>query len=112
MAAATARKSAARRSASSCSRTLAVGPTGMSINTCVAPEVFFLARIEATSCAPVSICIGRSTVIPQTQKAGRTLFETHATHKVTQEYRTLAEEIEERLARLEAAADLKRAANG
>lgn len=45
--------------------------------------------------------IGRSTVIPQTQKVGRTLFETHATHKVTDEYRRLAAEIEERLALLE-----------
>jgi chromosome partitioning protein len=41
--------------------------------------------------------IGRSTVIPQTQKVGKTLFETHSTHKVTDEYRALALEIEERL---------------
>jgi chromosome partitioning protein len=47
--------------------------------------------------------IGRSTVIPQTQKAGRTLFETHPTHKVTDEYRALAREIEERLALVEQA---------
>jgi chromosome partitioning protein len=45
--------------------------------------------------------IGRSTVIPQTQKAGQTLFETHPHHKVTEEYRALAEEIEERLAPVE-----------
>ena len=45
--------------------------------------------------------IGRSTVIPQTQKAGKTLFETHSTHKVTDEYRALALEIEERLAKIE-----------
>jgi chromosome partitioning protein len=45
--------------------------------------------------------IGRSTVIPQTQKVGKTLFETHSTHKVTDEYRALALEIEERLARIE-----------
>jgi chromosome partitioning protein len=44
--------------------------------------------------------IGRSTVIPQTQKVGKTLFETHSTHKVTDEYRALAIEIEERLARI------------
>ncbi len=41
--------------------------------------------------------IGRSTVIPQSQKVGKTLFETHSTHKVTDEYRALAREIEERL---------------
>ncbi len=45
--------------------------------------------------------IGRSTVIPQTQKVGKTLFETHSTHKVTDEYRALAAEIEERLLRIE-----------
>ncbi len=55
--------------------------------------------------------IGRSTVIPQAQKVGQTLFETHPTHKVTQEYRALAEEVEERLARLEAEA-VRRVANG
>jgi chromosome partitioning protein len=46
--------------------------------------------------------IGRSTVIPQTQKVGKTLFETHSTHKVTSEYRELAKEIEERLSTLDA----------
>jgi chromosome partitioning protein len=57
--------------------------------------------------------IGRSTVIPQTQKAGKTLFETHSTHKVTDEYRQLAREIEERLAKLETpAAPVKEVANG
>ena len=48
--------------------------------------------------------IGRSTVIPQTQKVGKTLFETHSTHKVTDEYRKLAKEIEQRLLKLEAPA--------
>jgi chromosome partitioning protein len=47
--------------------------------------------------------IGRSTVIPQTQKVGKTLFETHSTHKVTDEYRALAHEIEERLTKLDTA---------
>jgi chromosome partitioning protein len=45
--------------------------------------------------------IGRSTVIPQTQKVGKTLFETHSTHKITDEYRRLAGEIEDRLAKIE-----------
>jgi cellulose biosynthesis protein BcsQ len=47
--------------------------------------------------------IGRSTVIPQTQKVGKTLFETHSTHKVTDEYRLLAREIEARLEKIESA---------
>lgn len=55
--------------------------------------------------------IGRSTVIPQAQKVGQTLFETHPTHKVTQEYRALAAELEERLVRLDAEASRK-VANG
>lgn len=46
--------------------------------------------------------ISRSTVIPRTQNRGTTLFETHPTHKVTQEYRNLAREFEERIVRSEA----------
>jgi len=56
--------------------------------------------------------IGRSTVIPQTQKVGKTLFETHSTHKVTDEYRALAREIEERLLGLEATDLMRFAAHG
>jgi chromosome partitioning protein len=58
--------------------------------------------------------VGRSTVIPQTQKEGKTLFETHSTHKVTGEYRALAREIEERLQRIESekCGALKGAVNG
>ena len=56
--------------------------------------------------------IGRSTVIPQTQKVGKTLFETHSTHKVTDEYRALAKEIELRLQRLEGAESPRSVSNG
>lgn len=42
--------------------------------------------------------ISRSTVIPQAQKQGKTLFQTHPTHIVTEQYREIAIEIEERLA--------------
>ena len=55
--------------------------------------------------------IGRSTVIPQTQKVGKTLFETHSTHKITYEYRSLAAEIEERLSKIESGSKRK-VANG
>ena len=44
--------------------------------------------------------IGRSTVIPATQKLGRTLFQSHPTHAVTDQYRALAREIEERIQEL------------
>ncbi len=54
----------------------------------------------ATESLKFKTSIGRSTVIPITQKGGKTLFETHAGHKVTNEYRSLALEVEERLARL------------
>lgn len=52
--------------------------------------------------------IGRSTVIPQTQKVGKTLFETHSTHKITDEYRKLAAEIEDRLEKIESELPRKR----
>lgn len=42
--------------------------------------------------------ITRSTVIPQTQDVGKTLFQTHPSHKVTQQYRDLATEVEARIA--------------
>jgi chromosome partitioning protein len=41
--------------------------------------------------------ISRSTVIPQAQKLGKTLFQTHPTHAVTEQYRALAREVETRL---------------
>jgi chromosome partitioning protein len=56
---------------------------------------------DSTESVKFRTSIGRSTVIPQTQKVGKTLFETHSTHKVTDEYRTLAGEIELRLNRIE-----------
>ncbi len=42
--------------------------------------------------------INRSTVIPTSQKEGRTLFETDPQHKVTEQYRQLAAEVEARIA--------------
>jgi cellulose biosynthesis protein BcsQ len=42
--------------------------------------------------------ISRAVVIPKAQKVGKTTFQTHSTHKVTEEYRRLAQEIEARLA--------------
>jgi chromosome partitioning protein len=42
--------------------------------------------------------ISRAVVIPKAQKLGKTIFQTNSTHKVTEEYRHLAREIEERLA--------------
>jgi chromosome partitioning protein len=65
---------------------------------------------DSTESIKFRTTIGRSTVIPQTQKVGKTLFETHSTHKVTDEYRALAREIEERLQRLDGVAGGERSA--
>jgi chromosome partitioning protein len=42
--------------------------------------------------------ISRAVVIPKAQKLGKTIFQTNSTHKVAEEYRHLAREIEDRLA--------------
>lgn len=44
--------------------------------------------------------ISRSTVIPSAQRRGKTVFQTNPDHAVADQYRALAAEIEERLARL------------
>jgi chromosome partitioning protein len=51
------------------------------------------AKFEAT--------ISRAVVIPKAQKVGKTIFQTNSTHKVTDEYRRLAREIEARLEEFE-----------
>jgi len=42
--------------------------------------------------------ISRSTVVGEAQKLGKTIFQTQPTHKVTDQYRALAQEVENRLA--------------
>jgi chromosome partitioning protein len=42
--------------------------------------------------------ISRSTVIGEAQRQGKTIFQTDPTHKVTEQYRQLASELEQRLA--------------
>jgi chromosome partitioning protein len=59
--------------------------------------------VEKTFTLPDGHClkfkteISRSTVVPQAQKLGSTLFQTEPKHKVTEQYRELAREIEARL---------------
>lgn len=53
---------------------------------------------EGGHSAKFKTTIGRSTVVPQAQEKGKTLFQTNPSHKVTEQYRELAREIEERLA--------------
>jgi chromosome partitioning protein len=50
--------------------------------------------------------ISRSTVIPEAQKAGRTVFDTNPAHKVAEQYRALAREVEVRVAMLDATPEL------
>ena len=48
--------------------------------------------------------ISRSTVIPQAQKLGQTVLQSHGSHKVAEQYRRLAAEIEKRLERFDSEA--------
>lgn len=45
--------------------------------------------------------IGRSVVIPEAQKVGQTVFQTEPKHKVTEQYRELARELEKRFSLLQ-----------
>jgi cellulose biosynthesis protein BcsQ len=45
--------------------------------------------------------ISRSTAVPQAQKLGKTVLQTDSTHKVADQYRALARELEARIARIE-----------
>src|SRR3954452_17824148 len=48
--------------------------------------------------------ISRSTVVPEASKVGKTVFQTDPMHKVAQQYRALAQEVEERTGRMVPAA--------
>ena len=55
--------------------------------------------INATKSAKFATTISRSTVIPEAQRVGKTLFQTAPHHKVCEQFRALALEIESRLGR-------------
>jgi chromosome partitioning protein len=59
--------------------------------------------INATRSAKFDTTISRSTVVPEAQKEGKTIFQTVPNHKVCEQYRSLAKEIEIRLGRAPAA---------
>ena len=59
-------------------------------------EVF---SVDGGPSAKFKTTISRSTVVPEAQKLGKTVFQTDPTHKVAQQYRALAREIEERTGR-------------
>jgi chromosome partitioning protein len=54
-------------------------------------------RFGNDTSAKFNTVISRSVVIDEAQKAGKTLFETHPDHKLTDQYRSVAKEVEERL---------------
>jgi chromosome partitioning protein len=57
--------------------------------------------VDPTKSLKFTTTISRSTVVPQAQKVGKTVFQTDPTHKVAEQYRALATEIEDRIAKLE-----------
>src|SRR5215813_13679890 len=57
--------------------------------------------IDPTKSLKFVTTISRSTVVPQAQKVGKTVFQTDPTHKVADQYRALAKEIEDRIAVME-----------
>jgi chromosome partitioning protein len=57
--------------------------------------------VDGKPSAKFRTTISRSTVVPEAQKLGKTVFQTDSNHKVAQQYRELAQEIEERTGRVE-----------
>ena len=60
-------------------------------------EQAFKANPQDAASIRFKTIINRSTVIPEAQKEGRTIFETVPNHKVTEQYRQVATEIDERV---------------
>lgn len=65
---------------------------------------------DGNKSAKFNTVISRSTIVPQAQKLGRTIFQTAPKHKITQQYRKLAREIEKRLVDFEKSSQVKRPA--
>jgi chromosome partitioning protein len=55
--------------------------------------------VDGGPSAKFKTTISRSTVVPEAQRAARTVLQTDPTHKVAEQYRALAREVEERLGR-------------
>lgn len=58
--------------------------------------------IDGGPSAKFKTTISRSTVVPEAQKIAKTVLQTDPTHKVAQQYRALAKEVEERIGRVPA----------
>jgi chromosome partitioning protein len=57
--------------------------------------------IDPTKSLKFTTTISRSTAVPQAQKVGKTVFQTDPAHKVAEQYRALAKELEDRIASFE-----------
>jgi chromosome partitioning protein len=66
--------------------------------------------LPSGQCLKFKTEIGRSIVIPEAQKMGQTIFQTEPRHKITEQYRELAREIEKRFTMLEEEAEAEVAA--
>lgn len=56
--------------------------------------------VDGGPSAKFKTTISRSTVVPEAQRLGKTVFQTDPMHKVAQQYRALAREVEERMGRV------------
>jgi len=57
--------------------------------------------IDPTHSLKFITTISRSTAVPQAQRVGKTIFQTEPEHKVAEQYRMLARELEARIAQIE-----------
>jgi chromosome partitioning protein len=63
-------------------------------------EISEMFRVEGSPSRMFQTTISRAAAVPRVQKAGKTLFQVDATHKVAKQYMALAHEIEERVVAL------------
>lgn len=60
-------------------------------------EIHELFRVEGSPSRMFSTTVSRAAVVPRVQKAGRTLFQEDANHKVAKQFLSLATELEQRV---------------
>jgi chromosome partitioning protein len=63
-------------------------------------EINEMFRVEGSPSRMFQTTISRAAAVPRVQKAGKTLFQVDATHKVAKQYMALAHEIEDRVVAL------------
>lgn len=92
---------AARQHGNANLRLLGVAVTAVTRRTVIARDI--IASIDAAFTGPEDTTlrfepvISRSTIVPQAQRAGRTVFDNEPSHPVTEQFRQLVRSVEERL---------------